>query len=253
MKKTYARFFSICMLLFGSVLLCYGAFLYLCYGAISFAWSMPLIGGILLVFGIWEVKQKEHLLFRFPLKGRCILIGLFTVLFTFFVWIQGSILWEGAVPSSTQADVAIVLGAQLQGSKITRTLRYRLESALEFAQKYPDSILIVSGGKGKDEAISEAAAMKKWLIEHGVKGSRILTEDASTNTAQNFAYSLRKIKDDTDHVSIITNGFHMKRSKMLCEREVKSCSAYPADSGKDLAPIFYFREFFAYVKDWLLS
>ena len=252
-KHTFFQAWSIVLVVLGGLCAIYGAYVYLCYGIVSFAWFFPLLGGLLLGWGAIELYKQTHLLQYVSKSIQKSLLVLMALGLSSFVVLQGSIVYEGMHTSKQQADYVIVLGAQLNGQRITRSLRYRLEAAKRFAFTYPEATIIVSGGQGPQEDISEAAAMKKWLVAHGVKASRIIIEDASTNTKENFIYSLQKIKDDTEHVSIITNGFHMKRSKMICEQAIDSCSTYPAKSGDDLAPVFYVREVFAYIKDWLLS
>lgn len=129
-----------------------------------------------------------------------------------------------------------------------------MERGIQFAEEYPNTYLIVSGGKGQAETCSEASAMKQYLIQHGVAESRILMEDASMNTQENLAFS--KVLMKKYHIksaSIITNDFHMFRAGFIATSLGLSYHNYPARSDLDLAPNFYFREFFGSVKDITLS
>ena len=56
-------------------------------------------------------------------------------------------------------------------------------------EKGKNIIFIPSGGQGKDEIISEAEAMKNYLIENNIKPEDIILENESTNTLQNMKYS----------------------------------------------------------------
>ena len=58
-----------------------------------------------------------------------------------------------------KVDCIIVLGAQVKGKKITDSLKRRLDRAAGYLQEYPDTRVIVSGGRGPGEEISEADAM----------------------------------------------------------------------------------------------
>ena len=61
----------------------------------------------------------------------------------------------------------IVLGAQVRGRKITDSLKRRLDCASEYLKEHPDVHVIVSGGQGKDEEVTEAYA---WHVIWSVKG-----------------------------------------------------------------------------------
>ena len=57
---------------------------------------------------------------------------------------------------------------------------------------YPDLKIVVSGGQGEGENITEATAMRNFLVDNGVDSSLIIMEDKSTNTYENFLYSKQK-------------------------------------------------------------
>ena len=79
-----------------------------------------------------------------------------------------------------RVDCLIVLGAQVRGKKITDSLKRRLDRAVMYLKKYPDTRVIVSGGQGPGEEISEADAMAEYLIRSGIDRERIIREDKST-------------------------------------------------------------------------
>ena len=77
------------------------------------------------------------------------------------------------------ADYVIVLGAQVRGTRVTRTLRYRLNAAAQYLRTNPETQVIVSGGQGTGEDISEAAAMAAYLLEQGIAAERIIQVGAA--------------------------------------------------------------------------
>ena len=118
-------------------------------------------------------------------------------------------------------DAVIILGAALHGSEPSRALLGRLEAALKYLKENESCVVCVSGGKGYGEDISEAAAMKKWLVEKGVDERRIIIEDKSESTFENFSFSKEKIraslgKDDFKAV-FVTNDFHVFRAERLAK------------------------------------
>ena len=81
--------------------------------------------------------------------------------------------------------------------------------------------VVVCGGQGPDEPVTEAQAMYDYLTARGVAGENILLEDRSHNTWENIRYSqevLRQAGLDTDQVLVVSNGFHLTRVRMLWAR-----------------------------------
>ncbi len=89
----------------------------------------------------------------------------------------------------------IVLGCQVKGEEPSDMLKGRLNAALELLSEHSDAVCIVSGGKGKGEDISEAEAMRRYLVENGISESRIFTESRSTNTRENMRLSVELLKE----------------------------------------------------------
>ena len=122
------------------------------------------------------------------------------------------------------ADAAIVLGAGVNGTRPSLTLKSRLDAAVDFAAENPDIPIVLSGGKGYGENITEAECMHRYLTEHGVDENRLLLEEAATNTAENFSFSKNILEQqgyDTAEITIavISNDFHLCRAEVLAKRE----------------------------------
>ena len=118
-------------------------------------------------------------------------------------------------------DAVIVLGAAVHGKTPSRTLRYRLKRAVEYHKQNPNAIIIVSGGQGAQEDISEAEAMKIYLVENGVAGDKIIKEDKSTSTTENFKFSkeiLDKHFSGDYTAAFITNEYHILRASLCAKR-----------------------------------
>lgn len=149
-------------------------------------------------------------------------------------------------------DYLIVLGAKVRpDGQPTRALRFRLEAAQAYLAEHPATIAIVSGGRGIDEPLSEAATMAHWLETHGVAHEQIICEDTSTTTAENLAHSTHLVpKLHTARVGIVTNDFHLYRA-LLTARKQGFCQAWgiPAASTKRNLPKNLARECFALVKN----
>jgi uncharacterized SAM-binding protein YcdF (DUF218 family) len=118
-------------------------------------------------------------------------------------------------------DAVIVLGAGIRGETPSRTLAERLDVAIEYHKKNPDAVIVVSGGQGYNEDITEALAMERYLLAAGVAADKIIKEERSTSTAENFRYSKELLDEHFDReysLAFITNDFHIMRGALSASR-----------------------------------
>lgn len=155
--------------------------------------------------------EKLHRLLRIGMLAL-ITVG---ILFASFLPIYGSI-----DTVDYQEDAVIVLGAGLRGEEPSKALRFRLDTAYEYAMKNPTAIIVVSGGQGKNELVAESTAMKRYLVKKGVAEERIIEEDQSTSTKENMIFS-KAILDEklgtSYRTAIITNDFHVLRAETMAD------------------------------------
>jgi len=120
------------------------------------------------------------------------------------------------------ADVMIILGCMVYPWGPSILLQDRLDTALAHLEEYPDMTIVVTGGKGDDEHMSEAQAMHDYLVEHGVSSEQIILEDQATDTHENLIFSrelLIELGYDTEQeFLIVSNDFHLTRTRILWER-----------------------------------
>ena len=76
-------------------------------------------------------------------------------------------------------DYIIVLGAHVNGTKLTLALLEGARRALLYLEENPGTKAVLSGGKGDGENISEAEAMYRYLTGHGINGDRLIREEES--------------------------------------------------------------------------
>ncbi|HHX22896.1 MAG TPA: YdcF family protein [Thermoanaerobacterales bacterium] len=177
-----------------------------------------------------------------------------------FVLIESLIILNSFTDDDLPVDYVVVLGAGLFGDQPSPSLYYRLEKALKYANKYPYTPIVVSGGQGPDEWIPEAEAMKLFLVQNGIDEKRIIVESNSTSTQENFLFTKSVIpkegESDNPTVMIITSEYHMFRSKLLARRNgfipYGICAPTPAFP-KYLKPLYYLREYFAVIKSFFFD
>lgn len=118
-------------------------------------------------------------------------------------------------------DYLIILGCKIKSDgSLTPLLRGRVDRALEFRNEQlkengKDLTFIPSGGKGTDEVISEAEAIKNYLVDQGIKNKNILIEDKSTNTYENIMFSSKIINNKKKKVAFSTTNYHVFRAGLL--------------------------------------
>lgn len=118
-----------------------------------------------------------------------------------------------------KSDVIIVLGCKVQNEEPTRFLLERTLKANELYKEGYAKYIILSGGKGEDEGISEAECMKRILIEQGIESDKLILEDQSKDTYENLVNSQKIMKDkNLNRAIIVSNKFHLRRAKMISEK-----------------------------------
>lgn len=181
--------------------------------------------------------------------------------FIFILLLEGIIITYPKMNTS-KSDYILVLGAGLvNGKDPSLILKARLDATLDLINEYTNnSFIVVSGGQGSDESLSEAEAMKNYLVNKGIDEDIIIVEDKSSNTNENFRFSKEKIekhsnKDVKDlNIKIVTTDFHAFRSRLLAKRAgYENISNYSGPTVWYLVPVTYLREAFALVKSVLFD
>ena len=182
---------------------------------------------------------------------------IFLILIMSFLMIEGLIILNGNSNDDKEVEYVVVLGAGLKGERLSLTLLDRMNRCLKYLNNHPKMKVVVSGGQGRGEDISEAEAMKRFLIERGIHEHRIIKEDQSTSTAENIKFTkevLKKVeKKEIRKIGIITNRFHIFRAKILAKRNGLIAYGIPSKTRIYLMPKYYFREYFAVIKSWILD
>lgn len=158
-----------------------------------------------------------------------------------------------------EPTMVMVLGTQVRTAGPGPMLQSRLNTAYAYLAAHPELPVVVSGGQGDDEPMSEAQAMHDYLVNLGIDSDRIILEDRSHNTGENVRFSKEVLEGlgydlEQEHVLIISNTFHLFRADMLAQRYGYSCSTMAApDIGQSARVSSYIREIPAVLKSFLLD
>ena len=196
------------------------------------------VGALFFLFGFINVLKK-----RLPrlmrLVHAALWILLIAVLLTSAV-IGFMIVRAGSGTQDAESDYLIVLGAGVNGTAPSRSLRERLTAAEEYLKQHPNTIAILSGGQGGHESISEAACMFNWLTEKGIPAEQLRIEDQATSTVENIRFSLDLIEAETGvrptKCAVLSSSYHLFRASLLAQQEGLEMQGVPA---KVSYPIFY--------------
>lgn len=151
-------------------------------------------------------------------------------------------------------DYIIVLGAHVNGVRLSKALLERTRRALEYLEKNPKTRAVLSGGQGEGETISEAEAMRRYLEDHGIGRERLILEDRSTNTKENLDFSLALIGDLNAPIGVVTNHFHVFRGVAIGKKcGCKNIYPIPSRYRSWRLVIYIPREILAIIKDKILG
>ena len=121
-----------------------------------------------------------------------------------------------------------MLGAGLDGSKITPLLAARIDRGIQLLRHNPKARLILSGGQGPGEDLPEGEAMAAYAIERGVEPGRVIIERESVNTEENLRFSRRLMEGRRPRIAIVTTAYHVFRSLILAKHQGIRCIGFGA-------------------------
>ncbi len=184
---------------------------------------------------IWS-KEPGHFLL-------CILIGFISLGFLLALFISGCMVRSMNNKPKTEMPV-VILGCQVRSSGPSLMLKRRLDAAYSYLSEHPDVPVIVCGGQGSNEPMTEAQGMYDYLVQKGIDGERICQEDTSTSTFENLR-NAREILNEQEwgsEIIIVTDGYHQLRASMIAKDLSLKTKAVSAKTSWYLVPTYWVRE-----------
>jgi len=151
-------------------------------------------------------------------------------------------------------DVVIVLGAGLTSGRVGNHLANRLDTALDYLERNPYALVIVCGGLGANQPVTEAYAMAQYLIARGVPPENILLEDRSTTTYENLAFANEILSarfPSGFSAALVTNDFHIYRAAQLAQQNGIDANPLGAPTPWHSWTVNYLREMLAIINMWV--
>ncbi|NGY66098.1 YdcF family protein [Lentzea sp. NEAU-D13] len=212
---------------------------------VSLLAGLALLGEM--VYFAWGISQPNDWI-----RGTA--IGLFLmsayIAFLFVSLLLYSVIY-GRTGRRHGFDGIVVLGAGLIGSRVPPLLASRLDRALRLYRRDQAAgrspVIVVSGGRGADEDVSEAFAMRQYLLERDVPDADVVLEDQATTTEENLRYSkaLLAERGHTGRVVAVTNNYHVFRTAVLSRKTGLRLQVIGAPTAWYFVPSAFLREFVA--------
>jgi len=131
----------------------------------------------------------------------------------------GWVLWVSRLDQRKSADAIVVLGAAQYNGRPSPVLKARLDHAVALFRAGLAPVVIVTGGIGTGDHVSEAAVGHRYLRALAVPNSAIVVRpDGRTTDA-----SMRSVADwmherDLARVLLVSDPFHMARLRIEARR-----------------------------------
>ena len=131
-----------------------------------------------------------------------------------------------------QVDYVVVLGAKVRDDGPSVSLWDRIYAARDYLEAHPHTVAVLSGGKGKDEPISEAQCMFTELLALGIEPGRLWQEDKAESTWENICFSLDLIQKETgtrpQKIGVLSSEYHLFRASLFAKKNQVEFVGIPA-------------------------
>lgn len=169
-------------------------------------------------------------------------------LFSIFAWLLFAMLmlWLGSValilavgarPNVRKADAILVLGAAQYNGRPSPVLKARLDYGIALYKRKLAPTLVVTGGVGVGDTLSEAEVARRYAIRHGVPATAIMIERRGMTSAESMSSAAMLMRDSGLRTAlIVSDSYHMLRAELLARRAgirpYRAPAATPIDKSK---------------------
>ena len=153
-------------------------------------------------------------------------------------------------------DYVVVLGAKVRDDGPSVSLWDRIYAARDYLQAHPNTVAVLSGGKGKDEPTSEAQCMFTELLALGIEPGRLWQEDKAESTWENICFSLDLIEKETGvrptRIGVLSSEYHLFRASLFAKKNNVEFVGIPAETSHLSQKVNHFMREVAGVWHYLL-
>lgn len=148
-------------------------------------------------------------------------------------------------------DYLLVLGCRVRGTEAEDILKSRIEAAGKYLLENKEVKAVCCGGiVHADQYKSEAEVIKEGLLQMGVEEERIILEDKSTTTEENFINArgiIEELEGKRDvSLAFLTSEFHLMRASYIAKSVGVPCKCTPSKTPLNKRYTAYLRELVVY-------
>ncbi|MCH5189200.1 MAG: YdcF family protein [Oscillospiraceae bacterium] len=163
-----------------------------------------------------------------------------------------AVIYNATKKYDDDCEYLMILGSVILGEDTpSDQLIERMNRAVVYLKSHLSTKAVCCGGCfRKEQKVSEAQIIKNYLMNNGIEEERILLEDKSTTTYENFEFALKIIAEDSTKstentkIAYLTSDYHIFRSGIIAKQSgIKDVLRVSAKSeGKNFKR--YLREYF---------
>lgn len=128
-------------------------------------------------------------------------------------------------------DAIVVLGAAQYNGRPSPVLRARLNHALALYQERLAPLVVVTGGVGRGDTVSEALVGRRYLVTHGVPPDAVVAQGEGRTTAASMSAVTGWLRQRGLHrVLLVSDRFHMFRLRLEARRTALEAYTSPTES-----------------------
>src|SRR5437867_5061663 len=117
---------------------------------------------------------------------------------------------------ATTADAIAVLGAAQYNGRPSPVFRARLDHAAALYQRGLAPVVLVTGGVGSGDTVSESEVGRRYLLKAGLPEGAVVALPAGTSTAASLEGVAHWFSGkDSRRVLLVSDGFHMLRLQII--------------------------------------
>jgi uncharacterized SAM-binding protein YcdF (DUF218 family) len=153
------------------------------------------------------------------LSPRRIAVAVLIATFAIYLGSFLAVVATGRVDQRQPVDAIVVLGAAQYNGKPSPVLRARLDHAVDLYREGLAPTVVVTGGIGEGDRVSEATVGRQYLVSHGVPEPAVVVRPEGRSTQ----VSIQSVAQwagshDIRRVLLVSDPFHMLRLRLEAGR-----------------------------------
>ena len=148
---------------------------------------------------------------------RAIAVGLSTLVALWLLSLA-AVVYGSRHDAARAADAIVVLGAAQYNGHPSPVLKARLDHAIVLYRRRLAPRIIVTGGVGTGDSVSEAEVSRRYLVEHGVADAAVHVDAIGRSSEASLREVVLDLPAAHHRVILVSDGFHMLRLNILARR-----------------------------------